>query len=184
MVGLCQDVANVGPVALPWLGGISSFRPHLRFAAGVCVLAAALLMGGAWVASAVANADSSNSAAQGDGRTNSPSEGSNTASGPVGHVTHTQRKKFHRVTSTLGSGRQTGRRPLPGAKWPKPGGTDTRHETKDSDPTVERVMRTPDSGPRHLPGREKAEAWRHGHQRREEGLGPRRRGFERRGTGV
>jgi hypothetical protein len=23
MVGLCQNVANVGPVALPWLGGIS-----------------------------------------------------------------------------------------------------------------------------------------------------------------
>ena len=99
------------------------------------MLTAGLLMGSAWVATAVANADSSNSAARGDGVTNSSRVGSNTASGPVGHVTHTQRKKIGRVTSTLGSGRQTGRQHFPGAKWPKePGGTDTRHETKESDP--------------------------------------------------
>ena len=43
---------------------------HLRFAAGVCVLAAGLLMGGAGGAVAVADPDSSGSAAPGDGGTN------------------------------------------------------------------------------------------------------------------
>ena len=52
---------------------------HLRFAAGVCVLTAGLLLGSAWVATAVANADSSNSAARGDGVTNSSRVGSDTA---------------------------------------------------------------------------------------------------------
>src|SRR4029077_10681808 len=42
---------------------------HLRFAAGVCVLAAALLMGGAGGAVAVADPDSSGSAAHGDAGT-------------------------------------------------------------------------------------------------------------------
>ena len=40
---------------------------HLRFAAGVCVLAAGLLMGGAGGAVAVADTDSSSSAAPRDG---------------------------------------------------------------------------------------------------------------------
>ena len=47
---------------------------HLRFAAGVCVLAAGLLMGSAAVA--VADPDSSNSAAHGDGVTNASSQAS------------------------------------------------------------------------------------------------------------
>ena len=47
MVGLCQNVANVGLVAVPWLGGHIVVLSHLRFAAGVCVLAAGLLMGSA-----------------------------------------------------------------------------------------------------------------------------------------
>ncbi len=58
------------------------------------MLTAGLLLGSAWVAIAVANADSSNSAARGDGVTNSSRVGSNAASGPVGHVTHTQREKI------------------------------------------------------------------------------------------
>ena len=70
---------------------------HLRFVAGVCVLAAGLLMGSAAVA--VADADSSNSAAPGDGGTNASRQGSPTASSPVGDVTDTQRKKIQRVTS-------------------------------------------------------------------------------------
>ena len=119
-------------------GGHIVVLSHLRFAAGVCVLAAGLLIGSAWVASAVASADSSNSGARGDGRTNSSREGGNTASGPVGHVTHTQWRKFHRVTSTLGSGRQTGQQASPGAKGPKqePGGTDTKDEKKDWSPVA------------------------------------------------
>ena len=43
---------------------------HLRFAAGVCVLAAALLMGSAGGAVAVADPNSSGSAAHGDDGTN------------------------------------------------------------------------------------------------------------------
>ena len=56
---------------------------HLRFAAGVCVLAAALLMGGAGGAVAVADPDSSGSAAHGDaGTTASGRQPSTGAKGP------------------------------------------------------------------------------------------------------
>ena len=107
---------------------------HLRFAAGVCVLAAGLLMGSAGGAVAVADPDSSGSAAPGDGGTNASGQGSTTASSPVGNVTDTRRKTIQRVTSTLGSGRQPGQQPSTGAKSPKkePGGTDTEDEKKDS----------------------------------------------------
>ena len=107
---------------------------HLRFAAGVCVLAAGLLMGSAGGAVAVADPDSSGSAAHGDGGTNASSQASTTASSPVGKVTDTRRKKIQGVTSTLGSGRQPGQQPSTGAKSPKkePGGTDTKDEKKDS----------------------------------------------------
>ena len=100
---------------------------HLRFAAGVCVLAAGLLMGSAGGAVAVADPDSSGSAASGDGGTNASGQDSTTASSPVGHVTDTRRKMIQRVLSTLGSGRQPGQH---GAKNPKkvPGGTDTADE--------------------------------------------------------
>ena len=90
---------------------------HLRFAAGVCVLAAGLLMGSAAVA--VADPDSSNSAAHGDGVTNASSQASPTASSPVGKVADTQRKKTQRVTSKLGSGRHPGQRSSPGATRPE-----------------------------------------------------------------
>ena len=69
MVGLCQNVANVGPVAIALAGGQIVVLSHLRFAAGVCVLAAGLLMG-AGGAVAVADAGSSDSAAHGDHGTN------------------------------------------------------------------------------------------------------------------
>ena len=107
---------------------------HLRFAAGVCVLAAGLLMGSAGGAVAVADPDSSGSAAHGDGGTNASGQASTTASSPVGNVTDTRRKTIQRVTSTLGSGRQPGQQPSTGAKSPKkePGGTDTKDEKKDS----------------------------------------------------
>ena len=105
---------------------------HLRFAAGVCVLAAGLLMGSAGGAVAVADPDSSGSAAPGDGGTNASGQGSTTASSPVGNVT--RRKTTQGVTSTLGSGRQRGQQPSTGAKSPKkaPRGTDTEDEKKDS----------------------------------------------------
>ena len=83
---------------------------HLRFAAGVCVLAAGLLMGSAGGAVAVADPDSSNSAADGDGGTDPSGQDSTTASSPV-----------NGVTSTLGSGPQPGQ---------QPGGTD-KDEKKD-----------------------------------------------------
>ena len=60
---------------------------HLRFAAGVCVLAAGLLMGSAGGAVAVADPDSSGSAAPGDGGTNASGQASTTASSPVGTLT-------------------------------------------------------------------------------------------------
>ena len=107
---------------------------HLRFAAGVCVLAAVLLMGSAGGAVAVADRDSRGSAAPGHGGTNASRQGSTKASSPVGKVTDTRRKTVHGVTSTPGSGRQRGQRPSTGAKSPKkePGGTDTKDEKKDS----------------------------------------------------
>ena len=107
---------------------------HFRFAAGVCVLAAGLLMGSAGGAVAVADPDSSGSAAPGDGGTNASGQGSTTASSPVGNVTDTRRKTIQGVTSTLGSGRQRGQQLSTGAKSPKkaPRGTDTEDEKKDS----------------------------------------------------
>jgi hypothetical protein len=111
---------------------------HLRFAAGVCVLAAGLLMGSAGGAVAVADPDSSGSAAPGDGGTNASGQASTTASSPVGTVTHTRRKTIQGVTSTLGSGRQPGQQPSTGAKSPKkePGGTNTEDENKTSGPAA------------------------------------------------
>ena len=107
---------------------------HVRLAAGVCVLAAGLLMGSAGGAVAVADTDSSGSAVPGDGGTNASGQGTTTASSPVGNVTDTRRKTVERVTSTFGSGRQPGQQPPTGAKSPRkePGGTDTGDEKKDS----------------------------------------------------
>ena len=98
---------------------------HLRFAAGVCVLAAALLMASAGGAVAVADPNSSGSAAHGDGGTNASGQGGTTARSPVGDVTGTLRETIQRVTSTLGSGRQPGQQPF--HRREKPGGSAWRH---------------------------------------------------------
>ena len=98
---------------------------HLRFAAGVCVLAAGLLMASAGGAVAVADPDSSGSAAPGDGGTNASGQGGTTARSPVGDVTGTLRETIQRVTSTLGSGRQPGQQPF--HRREKPGGRAWRH---------------------------------------------------------
>ena len=104
---------------------------HLRFAASIGVLAASLLISSAAVA--VADADSRDSAGPGHGGANASRQGSTTPSRPVGDVTDTQRSKTQRVTSTLGSGRQSGQQPSPGGEKPKdePGGTHTKDGTKD-----------------------------------------------------
>ena len=98
---------------------------HLRFAAGVCVLAAGLLMASAGGAVAVADSDSSGSAAPGDGGTNASAQGGTTARSPVGDVTGTLRETIQRVSSTLGSGRQPGQQPF--HRREKPGGRAWRH---------------------------------------------------------
>ena len=123
-VGRANDVIVAGRVV-----------SHLRFAAGVCVLAAGLLMGSAGGAVAVADPDPSSSAAPGNGGTKASGQGSTTASSPVGNVTGTLRKTIQGVTSTLGSGRQRGQQPSTGAKSPKkePGGTDTEDEDEKKD---------------------------------------------------
>src|SRR6476659_8870428 len=78
---------------------------RLRFGAGVCVLAAGLLMGGGAVA--VADPVSGGSPNSGDGGTNLPVRGG-TASSPVGEVAGTLPKTLQDVASTVGSGRQPG----------------------------------------------------------------------------
>jgi hypothetical protein len=89
---------------------------YLRFAAAVCVLAAALLMGGA--GGAVAVAEPTGSAAPSDGGTNASGQGSTAASSPVGNATDPLRKTIQGVISTLGLGRQPGQQPSTGAKSP------------------------------------------------------------------
>ena len=98
---------------------------HLRFAAGVFVLAAGLLMASAGGAVAVADPDSNGSAAPGNGGINASGQGSTTARSPVGNVTGTLRETIQRVTSTLGSGRQPGQQPF--HRREKPGGRAWRH---------------------------------------------------------
>ena len=104
---------------------------HLRFAAGVCVLAAALLMGGAGGAVAVADPNSSGSAAHGDaGTTASGQQASTGAKGPKKAPGGTDSED-----GTLGSAPQPGQQPS-GAKGPKkaPGGTDSEDGTLGSAP--------------------------------------------------
>jgi hypothetical protein len=76
-------------------------RSRLRFGAGVCVLAAGLLMGGGAVA--VADPVSGSSPNGDDGGTNLPVRGG-TASSPVGKITGTLPKTLQDVASTVGSG--------------------------------------------------------------------------------
>ena len=121
-------------------------RSRLRFAAGVCVLAGGLLMGGGAVA--VADPGLGGSAPNGDDGTNDSVQGGPTAGGRVGNVTDTVRQTIQGVTgtpgsaaqpgqqpstgptSTLGSGRQPGQQPSTGATSPKTpaGGTDTEDQ--------------------------------------------------------
>ena len=82
-------------------------RSRLRFAAGVCVLAAGLLVGGGAVA--VADPDLG-----GNDGTNAPVQGGPTAGSPVGKVTDTVRETVQGVTSTPGSGTQPGQQPSTG----------------------------------------------------------------------
>ena len=87
---------------------------HLRFAAGVCVLAAALLMGGAGGAVAVADPNSSGSAAHGDaGTAASGQQASTGAKGPKKAPGGTDSED-----GTLGAAPQPGQQPS-GAKGPK-----------------------------------------------------------------
>jgi len=76
-------------------------RSRLRFGAGVCVLAAGLLMSGRAVA--VADPISGGSPNGDDGGTNFPVRGG-TASSPVGKITGTLPKTLQDVASTVGSG--------------------------------------------------------------------------------
>ena len=121
-------------------------RSRVRFAAGVCLLAAGLLMGGGAVA--VADPGLGGSAPTGDDGTNDWVQGGPTAGGPVGNVTDTVRQTIQGVTgtpgsgaqpgqqpstgatSTLGSGRQPGQQPSTGATSPttEAGGTDTEDQ--------------------------------------------------------
>src|SRR6476620_10597779 len=88
---------------------------HLRVAAGVCVLAAALLMGGAGGAVAVADPNSSGSAAHGDtGTTASGQQASTGAKGPKKAPGGTESED-----GTLGSAPQPGQQASTGAKGPK-----------------------------------------------------------------
>ena len=124
-------------------------RSRLRFAAGVCILAAGLVMGGGAVA--VADPGLGGSAPNGDDGTNDPVQGGPTAGSPVGNVSDTVRQTIQGVTgtsgsgaqpgqhpstgptSTLGSGRQPGQQPSTGATSPKTrvGGTNTEDQKED-----------------------------------------------------
>jgi hypothetical protein len=124
---------------------------HLRFAAGVCVLAAGLLMGGAGGAVAVADSSGSGSAAHSDnGTAKKPKKtpgGANTqqgtvsSSGQTGQQSSAGAKKPKKTPGgadttdgTVSSSGQTGQ-PTPGdAKKPKktPGGAGNKDDTNDS----------------------------------------------------
>ena len=109
---------------------------HLRFAAGVCVLAAGLLMGSAGGAVAVADPDSSGSAAHGDAGTN--------ASGQQLPPARTARRKTARTQAREARTQ---------------GDKKARHGTK----ATRKTARTPAAFHRREKPEERA--WRHGHQR-------------------
>jgi hypothetical protein len=132
----------------------------LRFATGVCVLTAGLLIGAAGGAVAVADPDpdSTGSAAPGDVGTNIPGLGSSSNNNPVGNVSDTVRNTVSGatsggnsgVTSTVGSGRQPGQQPSTGATSPnnRPGGTATQDETNSPAPVSGALGSRPDvAGP-------------------------------------
>src|SRR6478609_6932589 len=96
---------------------------RLRFAAGVCVLAAGLLMG-AGGAVAVADPGSSGSAAHGKDDTNAsgakkPKDAAGvTKDGSLGSGGQSGQQPSTGATSTLGSGGQSGQQPSTGATSP------------------------------------------------------------------
>ena len=161
---------------------------HLRFAAGVCVLAAGLLMGGAGGAVAVADPGSSGSAAHGDDGTNASGQQSSTEklkNEPGGTATtdgtlggHIRPAAFRRkVEDDLaaphhsGTGATTRREPAP----PLPIGWWRRLPHREVAPVTDRVVAPPTSSGtgasyiigyrRHLPHRVPAPPlmgwWRH-----------------------
>ena len=88
---------------------------HLRFAAGVCVLAAGLLMGGAGGAVAVADPGSSGSAAHGDDGTNASGQHSTDAKKPKERA----RRHGHRGRHPHTRAPRTPRHPITGATHAK-----------------------------------------------------------------
>ena len=116
-------------VLLCW--GADCGSSEFAFRAGVCVLAAGLLVGGAGGAVAVADPDSSNSAEPAHADTNASDHNSTGASNPAGAATDTARTATEAEKSPLGPGQQ----PPTGAEIPttEPGGTHTTDEKKDSD---------------------------------------------------
>jgi hypothetical protein len=103
-------------------------RSRLGFAAGVCVLAAGLLMGGG--TGAVADPGLGGSGPNGADGTNDPVQGGPRAGSPVGNVTDTVRQTIQGVTGTPGSGAQPGQQPSTDATSPttKAGGTNTEDQ--------------------------------------------------------
>ena len=152
-------------------------RSRLRFAAGVCVLAAGLLMGGGAVA--VADPGLGGSAPNGDDGTNDSVQGGPTAGGPVGNVTDTVRETVQGVTGTPASGAQ-----------PKPAAFHGRDKHGGLGPATRPAAFHRRDKPQD---RDKPEdrGGRHGHRGPEGRRGPRhrgsqsgRRGSERGGTGY
>ena len=164
MVGLCDNVANVGMLASrPVAGGEQIVvLSRLRFAAGVCVLAAGLLMGGAGGAVAVADPDFSGSAAQGDDGTTAPvqqhSTGAEKPKKPKkAPVTTDDTNDSGLTTSTLGSGREQASR-LPTGK--------SRRLSPRTIPTTRasqraRLARAGNQASRLHRGKAEERAWRH-----------------------
>jgi hypothetical protein len=93
---------------------------YFRFAAGVCVLATGLLMGGAGCAIALADSESGGSTAHGvdgaDGSSQRSSPVDSTASNSASSANYTARKT---LTSALGLGRKPGPQAPTSAKSPK-----------------------------------------------------------------
>jgi hypothetical protein len=122
---------NIGPLEsgfLDWRAAMMVVS-HMRFAAGVCVLATGLLLSGAGSAIAAAAPDTHGFGTHGhngaDGSSQGRSPTNPTANSPTGGVTNTVRLAFSGVTSELGSSQKLGLPGFTGATSPKvlPGGT-------------------------------------------------------------
>jgi hypothetical protein len=106
---------------------------HLRFAAGVCVLTAGLLMGGGAVA--VADPDFSGSAAKGTDSNQQPSTGAKKPKKDPGGTDTNQQPSTGATSPNQQPGdTDTNQQPSTGATSPnqEPGDTDTNDEKKDS----------------------------------------------------